>query len=119
SINVEASAALTVQGTHMYSCPDYMWNGINVNSGGGITGRVVLTGYPDFSAGGTGSGWGPPGTFIEDAYSAVTIISPLAPNSWATDGYFLKCDNTIFNCNWHGITISNYSPAASTVGGSY
>jgi|GEM_PF-2554856 len=104
AIGVAANAALTIKGTHLYSCPSGMWNGITLNTTGSATGIINLTADTHGN-----------GNLVEDAKQAIVVANPANP---VMTPYFISCDNTIFNRNWYGITIDNYSPATSTVAGS-
>lgn len=87
-ITVAGTATLNINNAHLYACSNYMWNGIVVNNNGHIITQN--------------------NSLIEDAETAIDISAHTN-----TTGTMLDATNTVFNHNYIGISISNYTPAIS------
>jgi hypothetical protein len=92
-ITVNNSAILTLDGCHLFTCPDTnkLWQGI-VLASGGTSGRIVVTNN----------------TLIEDAVTAIAASYPTTPAS----GNIIQCSNSVFNRNRVGIAIDHYTMAS-------
>jgi hypothetical protein len=91
-IIVSNNATLTIDGAHLYSCTDNLWQGIVVQNGGYLVTAPTVT-----------------SNLIEDAVVAIDISSHTN-----TIGTILTASNTIFNKNYTSINISNYNASLSS-----
>jgi len=103
NITVPSGSKLIIKSSHLFCCYPNMWKGIILTSvGGAPTGQLVIEG--------DGNGHT---SMIEDAYTAVSIPSPVAMRSYIpgspTNLLTLYCNGVCFNKNVIGIQISNYN----------
>jgi uncharacterized protein YjdB len=91
TIHVEPASSLKIDGSHLFSCG--MWQGMVLDYTPTSSGILSVVN----------------GSLIEDAMDAVLIMHPVARGALNV----FTSDNAIFNRNYFGVDIENYTPPSS------
>lgn len=94
TLTVLDSVKLTLERSHLFTCPDtaLMWKGVVLNSGSTSSGTIAVI----------------DNSMIEDAEIGIKAINPKTPFT----GDIINCESAIFNSNMLGIYIENYTPSS-------
>ncbi len=95
-VTVAGGGSITLQGSHLHTCNDYLWLGINLVDNSFIQTSGLNTSGMD--------------VLIEDATNAISILN----HTTSTRTLIADLNNVIFNKNINNINLTNYQRSSNT-----